>query len=329
MARRPLLLVLLAIGLAAGTSSCAKPRPAKPLVGMAVQGARSGFTAAFLAAVEKRAEGRADLVVMDGGGDRNAQLAQVDKLIGMKARALVVAPSRAADAAGIIAAAKAKNVPLILIGSEPRIEDLRSWDKVFFVGDESSRAGSLQGEILAESWKTRPAVDRNGDDRMQVAFVDSGPDPDAKSRREACLAALERSGIQTDAAGEAEGWAAIAAFFADSGGRIEAVAAGDDESAAWAADALEAAGYSKGKNRVPVASLSLAQASPPRDEIEKGRFAGTVMGDAQALGAATLDLAYALAFDRDPGQAGFEIVEGKRVAVPYAKILASELHVSR
>jgi len=317
-------LALATLALAAGSVSCEGPSPSKPLVGLAVQGPRTGFTAAFLAAVEKRAEGKAELAVMFSKGDRTAQLAQVGKLIGMKASVLVAAPARAADAADIIAAAKAKNVPLVLIGSEPRIEDLRSWDKVFFVGDEASRAGALQGEILAGSWKARPSEDRDRDGRMRIAFVVPVADPDAKGREEACLDALERSGIKADSAGEAEGWAEIAAFFARSGGSIEAVAAGDDESAAWAADALDAAGYPGGKARVPVAGLSLSEAAPPREELDKGRLAGTVMNDARTLGSTALDLAFALALERDPAQAGFDMADGKRATVLYEKVLAPE-----
>ena len=324
---------LVALAATVGLISCEQSRSERPIVGVAVHGAREGFTAAFLATVEKRADGRVALAVMDGKGDRAAQLSQVGQLVGMGAKALIVAPAEDAAAAEVIAAAKAKGVPLVLVGSEPRIEDLRSWDRVFFVGAERSQAGSLQGEILAASWKSRPGGDANRDGRLGLAFVGSRFDPAAKGRSEDCLDALERAGVQADTVGRAEGRAAIATLVAGSGAAIEAVVAGDDASASWAADALESAARAKGTSpdraRVPIVALSLGAAAPPRDELDKGRFVGTIMGDPAVLGRSALDLAYALASGKDPAESGLSIADAKRVPVAYAKVIAPEGKASR
>ncbi len=304
--------------------SCARTAPAKPLIGVAAQGAGGAFASACLAEVERGAEGRAELAVMDGRGERAEQLAQIDRLIARKAASLIAAAVSASDAAWIIAAAKAENVPLVLIGEQPSIEDMRSWDKVLYVGHSEAQAGKALGETLAAAWTSRPAADANRDGRMRLVFTGSPSD----ESRQACLGALAAAGVVTDLV-DARGSSALAALASTAARtRVEAVAAADPESAKAAVAALEAAGRMKSRDRVPVIAMELGMPAPRPGELEAAGLAGAVTGDPAAVGAAAIDAAYALAFRRNPLDAGFTVVEGKYVIVPCAAALSADFQTT-
>jgi ABC-type sugar transport system substrate-binding protein len=324
MNRRLRACTFLSIAAAILALSCKRPAPAKPLIGVAAQGAGGAFASACLAAVEQGAEGRTELAVMDGRGERVEQLAQVDRLIERKAASLIAVAVSASDAAWIIAAAKAKNVPLVLVGEQPSIEDLRSWDKVLYVGHSAAEAGKAQGEILAAAWKFRPAADVNRDGRMRLVFTGSPSD----ESRQACLDALAAAGVAADLI-EARGASALAALAQPpAGARVEAVAAADPGSAKAAVAALEAVGRMKGRERVPVIAMELGMPAPQLGELEAAGLAGAVTGNPAAVGAAAIDAAYALAFRRNPLDAGFTVADGKYVIVPCAADLSIDFKIA-
>ncbi|HOX32902.1 MAG TPA: substrate-binding domain-containing protein [Spirochaetales bacterium] len=301
----------------AAVYSCSESEAGKPLIGVALADAKSPFSTACLAAMERGAEGRALLAVMDGKGEGAAQLGQVDKLISRGAKTLVVAPPTAAEAAAVIARAKAANVPLVLLGEEPRIEELRSWDKLLFVGHAASRAGPALASVLAASWGSVPASDRDRNGRMRLAFAGLSSGSADEERNLDCLASLDGAGIEVDGL-SARGAEAIAALASRPGSRVEAVAAADAASAAAAADALGPP--ARGLSPVPVVAFLPGRPAPSLSELSGLRLAGAVAGDPAAVGSAALDAAYALAFGRDPAEAGFELIDGKSLILPYAEV---------
>lgn len=346
-------LLLLTLACACAGTSCRRAGPAKPLIGIAAQGAGGAFATACLAAAERGAEGRAELAVMDGKGDSAAQLAQLGLLIERKASSLIASAASGADAAGLIAAAKARNVPLVLMGEQPRIEDLRGWDKVLYVGHSGTQAAAAQGALLAAAWKASPAFDANRDGRMRLVFAgpwtagtarargDAAPgagtrkaapspadkgagaqDP-AEERRQACIDALAAAGVKVEAV-EARGAAALAALVPGSGPRAEAVAADDPESAAAVVSLLETAGLMKGRSRVPVVLIRTDAPGPAAGELEAAGLAGEVSGDPGAVGKTAVEAAYAFAFRRDVLDSGFAVADGKNVLLPCVATLASD-----
>jgi len=304
--RRPGTLFL-SVAVAATALACGRGAPAKPLIGVSTQGAGAPFASACLAEVERGAESRAQLAVLDSAGDAEAQLGQVASLIKRKAKSLIAFTASEREAAGLIAAAKAKNVPLVLVGSQPRIEDLRSWDKVLFVGHQAAQAGALQGQLLGAAWRAAPGADADRNGAMRLAFV--GPVGD--EARSSCLEALKAAGIKVEA------------LDAGSPARAEAVAAGDPGSAAEAIKVL-----AKGGRRAPVVALELGKAAPKPGELASAGLAGAVRADPAAIGSAAADLAYELAFRRKPADAGFALADGKNLYLPCASALAAAGKVS-
>jgi hypothetical protein len=63
----------------------------------------------------------------------------------------------------IIDKANAGNVPVVFFNHEPFADDMKKWDKVYYVGAKAEESSTMQGEIAAEYWKANPSADKNGD----------------------------------------------------------------------------------------------------------------------------------------------------------------------
>ena len=72
----------------------------------------------------------------------------------------------------IIDAAKEKDIPIIFFNREPVEEDMRRWDKLYYVGGKAKQSGELQGELAADFIKVNPQADRNNDGKIQYVILE-------------------------------------------------------------------------------------------------------------------------------------------------------------
>lgn len=358
--RRMKRLSLLALALIA--ASCSRADLAKPRIGLAPRSDEAAGLAAMgamgaagnsadglprpqdgaepasdaLASFVAEAKDKAELEVARGLVLQSLRSGRGEALLDTKIKALAIDASGDFFMLPLVKQAKAERVPIVFFGLEPPRDIMRSWDKLFFVGTRRSEYGAAQGEIVADYWKATPSADRDKDHALQyISLAAEGEDRESDIQEDAAAKALAAAGVPSvrlaQANCEDEAAAArkkSAALIAAYGDRIEAFLCRDDELALGAAEAVRAAGYAKGKRRIPVvgAEVSGGEASAAvLSAIESEAILGAAVRNGEAEGKAVFDVAAALARGKAPSSAGWRISDAKYVWVPCRKLTKQTL----
>jgi len=262
----------------------------KPKIGVCIYKYDDTYISTVRQALEKEAEGKAELLLNDGKNDQGTQNDQVDLLIQRGVDVLLVNVVDVGASGTIINKAKDAGIPLIFFNREPSAQVLKTYDKARFIGTNAKDAGIIQGEIIAEEWKSGD-YDTNGDGVMQYVMFKGEPDnPEAVARTEYSIKTVKDAGIECEEiALQVCNWdtelanRAMEAWLSKFGEKIEFVVANNDGMAQGAVAALQAAGYNKGGDSkfIPVVGVDATDAA--KELITKGYMTGTVLQDGEAM----------------------------------------------
>ncbi len=302
-------------------------------IGAAIYKYEDTFMASVRDAISKAAEGKAQVNFVDGANQQPVQNEKIDLFIAKKVNSLAINPVDRSSASILIDKAKNANIPVVFFNREPMPEDMKKWDKVYYVGTKGEESGRLEGEIVVEHWKTHPEADRNKDGVLQYVMLKGEPGhQDAELRTIHSIKAIEDAGIKTQKLAEDTGmWDRIkgqekmAAILGAHGDKIELVICNNDDMALGAIEALKAGGYFKNGKFMPVVGVDAT--APAIAALNDGTLLGTVLNDAIRQGQATLNLAMVLAQGQVPSKenTGYDIADGKYVWVPYKKLTKADL----
>lgn len=306
---------------------------ATPLnIGCAIYKFDDTFMTGVRNAILGAAEGKAKVDMVDSQNSQPAQNDKVDLFITKKMNALAINPVDRTAAGVIIDKAKKANIPVVFFNREPLPEDMKKWDKVYYVGAVAAESGTMEGKLLVDYWKSHPEADKNKDGIMQYVMLTGEPGhQDATLRTEFSIKAIEAAGIKVQKLAQdtamwnrVTGQEKMAAFLAANGDKIEAVLANNDDMALGAIEALKAAGYFKGGKFMPVVGVDAT--APALQALIDGTLLGTVLNDAKNQGKATFNLAYVLAAGKIPTKdnVGYAIA-GNYVWVPYKPITKANM----
>ncbi len=270
----------------------------------------------------------AKLNFVDSAGQQPIQNEKVDLFIAKKVDALAINPVDRTAASVIIDKAKSAQIPIVFFNREPLPEDMKKWDKVYYVGTPAEQAGALVGEIVVDYWRSHPEADRDKDGKIQYVMLKGEPGhQDAELRTLHSIKTIEAAGIPTQRLAEdtgmwdrVKGQEKMAAMAAAHGSRIEVVIANNDDMALGAIEALKAAGFFGSGTYIPVVGVDAT--APALKALEDGTLLGTVLNDAQKQGEATYIIALTLAQGQIPTEAntGFPITQDRYVWIPYKKL---------
>jgi len=317
-----LLTLLSAVVFAAGGSQSSSANQ----IGVAIYKFDDTFMSYVRNAILKNAQGKIDVNMVDSQNAQTVQNDQVDQFITKKVKAMAINPVDRQAAGVILDKAKAANIPVVFFNKEPLPEDLKKWDKVYYVGARAEESGTMQGEIAAEWWKAHPETDKNKDGVMQYIMLKGEPGhQDAELRTEYSIKAVTNAGIKVQLLAEDTAmWdrpkavEKMDAFWARFGDQIEVVFCNNDDMALGAIESLRKVGFFSNNRFLPVVGVD---ATPPALlALAEGTLLGTVLNDAENQGKATFDLTYAFATGANPANAGWKITDGKYVWVPYQKV---------
>ena len=247
---------------------------------------------------------RINLNVADGRSSQPLQNEQVDRFLDQNCDVLCVNIVDRTAAAVIIDKAQASGVPVIFFNREPVEEDLRRWNRAYYVGVTAGGAGVLQGGIVLDAWQ-RGEIDRNGDGVLQYVMLEGeAGHQDALLRTEYSIRTLTEAGVATEKlASDTADWQRGQAvtrtlLWLDTfGDGIEAIFANNDDMALGAIDACRSAGVEELPFIVGV------DATPPALEaLAAGTLQGTVYNDAAGQAASILELILTLSQGQDPAQ---------------------------
>jgi methyl-galactoside transport system substrate-binding protein len=298
----------------------------KPKIGVAIYKFDDTFMSYVRNSIEGNAADKAVVEMVDSQNAQPTQNDQVDAFLSKKMKVIAINPVDRTAAAAIIDKAMARKTPVVFFNREPLPEDMKKWDKVYYVGAKAEQSGSMQGEIAVDYWKANPKADKNGDGKLQYIMLKGEPGhQDAELRTEFSIKAVTDAGIAVDKLAEDTAYwdrpkavEKMKAFYAKFGDKIEMVFCNNDDMALGAIEALRQEGYFTGNKYLPV--IGVDATAPALQALEEGTLLGTVLNDAKNQGKATFDLAYALATGKDPATAGWKIDDGKYVWVPYQKV---------
>lgn len=263
---------------------------------------------------------------VDGQGQQATQNDQIDTFITQGYNVLAVNMVDRTSASVIIDKAKQANIPVVFFNREPVKEDLQKWDKVYYVGAKAEESGTIQGQILADYWKSHPEAEQKQDGVMQYVMLQGEPGhQDAILRSEYSVKALQDAGIKLEELAKdtanwqrAQGQEKMAAWLAAYGDKIEAVLSNNDDMALGAIEALKAAGYFQGDKFIPVVGVDAT--APALDALAAGQLLGTVLNDSEGQAKGIFDISYALAKGEDPTKVVQGITDGKYLWVPYKPV---------
>ncbi|CAM3646681.1 galactose ABC transporter substrate-binding protein [Cohnella lubricantis] len=311
--------------------------PGEPTIGVAIFRFADTFMTAEREAISEAAEGLVNVDIVDSKNSQPKQNDIVDGFISKQYAAMAINPVDRTAAGVIIDKAKAAKVPVVFMNREPPADDMRKWDRIYYVGAKAEQSGTMEGELLADYWKSHPEADKNKDGVIQYVMLKGEPGhQDAELRTKFSVQALEDAGLQVEKLAEDTGMfdrekarAKMAAFYSAHGDKIEAVLANNDDMALGAIDALKDEGYFKYNKYMPVVGVDAT--APALEALAEGTLLGTVINDAKAQGEATLSLANVLARGGTPSKenTGYDITDGKYVWIPYKKITKSNVQDAR
>lgn len=328
------LLASLAIAGCGGQQSAPAGDKAKSVIGVAIYKFDDTFMTGVRNAISKAAEGKAQVDIVDSQNSQPTQNDKVDLFITKKVNALAINPVDRTAAGVIIDKAKKANIPVVFLNREPLPEDMKKWDKVYYVGAKAEESGTISGKLIVDYWKAHPEMDKNKDGVLQYVMLKGEPGhQDAELRTKYSVKAVEDAGIKVEKVAEdtgmwdrVKGQEKMAAFLAANGDKIEAVFANNDDMALGAIEALKAKGYFKDGKFMPVVGVDAT--APALKALEEGTLLGTVLNDANNQGKATFNIANVLAQGQTPNKdnTGFDIVDGKYVWVAYKKITKENIN---
>jgi methyl-galactoside transport system substrate-binding protein len=316
----------LCVGFALGLSGCSGAE-GNPRIGVALTSMDDSFVSTVRRSLEAEAQGKARLSVLDGQNKQTIQSEQIEALVADKAEAIIVNPVDSSTTTSIVFRAKSANIPIVFFSRELSTVSINMWDKAYLVGLNVEEADALQIEILTDYWKSEPVADKNQDGKLQYVLIRGDTkrlqtQTSAENRQKA----FDQAGVPAVMLAEgvtdwsrAEARKKMSDIIQSVGiKRVEAVICGNDEMALGAIEALKMAGFFQKGSFVPVVGVDGTGFAI--DAIADGSLLGTVRGDADSLGRAVFDLAYALAKKNNPAAAGWALTDNKYVHVPYQKV---------
>lgn len=222
--------------------------------------------------------------VRSGDNDQQEQDEIVEEMIDAGCDVLCVNLVDRTAPSNIVRMARQNDIPVIFFNREPVQEDLLQWDKLFYVGCDAAQSGEMQGEIAAEYIRNHPAVDKNGDGKIQYVLLEGeAGHQDAISRTDLSVKTmieneieLEKLSYQFADWNRAQAENRMSQLIEQYGSEIELILSNNDEMALGAVEAYKNAGYKEEERPIIFGIDGLTDAL---EAIESGTMQGTVYND--------------------------------------------------
>lgn len=247
--------------------------------------------------IEKENEGKVKFSFYDSKNDKAIQNQNINTLLesGNVDVLVLSLVDLVNDPKDIIDRIKEKNIPVIFASKRILKVDeniIKSYDKAYYVLQDSDQGGGLQGKMLANIWnKNKNSIDTNKDDVMQYVVLQGGVSSmGTNDRTKYSIMTIKDAGIKVEQfASEFCNWDEDLArektegLFIHYGNRIEVVIANNDVMAIGAVKALQKYGYNKGDNTKTIPVVGMDAIPESLDFIKKGYMLGTVLQDPDVM----------------------------------------------
>ena len=227
------------------------------------------------------------------------------------------------DPSVIIEAAKSTDTPIVFFNRELVEDDLKRFDKLYYVGAEPEESGRIQGELVLSALEKRfDEIDISGDGVIQYIMLEGEVGhQDAIIRSRVSVETILDGGIELERLGdEIANWdrkqaqTKVTSLLQGYPRQIELVIANDDNMALGAVDAMK---IFKVQNMPLIVGVNGDQ--EVLKYISDGVIEGTAFNNAEAKGLIIAEMAYGIAANGKVPE-DINLIDGKYYYVPYIKI---------
>ena len=313
-------------------AGCGKPAPGedgKIYVGVTYYNQTDTYLGELLNCLKKewkeRESEKVDITVTvrEAAGSQRTQDDQVKEMLDAGCNVLCVNLVDRASASEIIDLASEKDVPVIFFNREPVAEDLRQWEKLYYVGADARQSGSLQGELAADLIWENVQIDRNRDGKIQYVVLEGEPGhQDTIIRTENAVDTMKSKGIELEKLSYGiANWNRVQAqnrmeqMIGQHQNDIELVLANNDAMALGAIDAYKKLNYTE--STLPV-FLGIDGTAEGLQAVRDGSMYATVYNDKEKQAEVIAELAVSLSLGQGAGD--LELENGKSIYLPYRKV---------
>ena len=246
---------------------------------------------------EKEAGVKVVMEIVDAKGNQNTQNSQVDRFISLGYDAICVNMVDRSVASNIISKAMDADIPVVFFNREPVEEDMRRWEKLYYVGESAKESAVLQGNILVEAYKKDPSsLDLNGDGKVSYVLLEGeNSHQDSLIRTEWSIQTLKDGGVPLEKItggianwerSQASAW--MEQWLTEFSDEIEVVICNNDDMALGAADALERKGITR-----PMKIVGIDGTPQGLLGLRSGKIFGTVQCDSMEYARVIFEIASA------------------------------------
>ena len=316
-------------GILAGCGKTAPGEDGKIYVGVTYYNQTDTYLGELLNCLKKewkeRESEKVDITVTvrEAAGSQRTQDDQVKEMLDAGCNVLCVNLVDRASASEIIDLAREKDVPVIFFNREPVAEDLRQWEKLYYVGADARQSGSLQGELAADLIWENEQIDRNRDGTIQYVVLEGEPGhQDTIIRTENAVDTMKSKGIELEKLSYGiANWNRVQAqnrmeqMIGQHQNDIELVLANNDAMALGAIDAYKKLNYTE--STLPV-FLGIDGTAEGLQAVRDGSMYATVYNDKEKQAEVIAELAVSLSLGQGAGD--LELENGKSIYLPYRKV---------
>ncbi len=307
----------------------------KPVIGVAIFDYSNNYVTYIRNSIKAIAGDKADVQMVDAQNDQTKQVEQIDLLLSKGVDALCVNAVDPKAASTIISKAKAADVPLIFFNRCPSADDMKSYDKCWYVGTTPADSGRMQAELAMAAFKADPSLDKNGDGVLQYVILKGTlGHPDAEARTQANEETFTKAGFKTQLLdvqpGDFKTQTAkdiTDVWMGKFGDKIEMILANNDAMLLGGIESAKADGYFTGSKKMGAIGINALPEILP--SIKDGTILGSIMSDAYSEGLNIFTMALNVSTGKDV-YTGVTIKadDMKAIRVPYVPITKDNVKVA-
>lgn len=275
--------------------------------------------------IQKQNPGQVEFTLYDAKGNESIQNQQINKILDEGVDLILLNIVNRGSAREVVNRIKENNIPVILFNREPLTPTpIQSYDKAIYIGTDAQQAGTLQAQMLIDTWNaSKLYIDKNTDNIMQYVMLRGEADnTEAILRSKYSVTSIEDAGIKTQQVAlsianwnEDLAYDATKSFLSKYGEQIEVIIANDDTMAIGAIKALQEEGYNTGDKlkTIPVVGVDVIPLA--KEYIEKGYMLGSVYQRAEDYAEALYKTGMNLVARKDPLTGTDYIFDQTRISI--------------
>ena len=275
---------------------------------------------------------KVNLEMQDGNDDQATQNNQADVMFASGKDLIIINLCDTSAGQYLADLGNQYGVPFFFYNKEPNDSALVTDNNSIFIGTKPEEAGIMQGEILAELLEKNPAIDKNGDGKINyIEFMGEPNNAEAIARTEYSAKRAIELGVNLNEMVEtqvcmwdtAKAQDAMTALIPSLGvENMEVIFCNNDDMAIGVIAALNEVGYNLGDGGDEVVVIGVDATDTAIEAINNGKLTGTVKQDGDAMGKCNIYMAINGALGKDwlDGTDYQKADDGFSVRIPYAKI---------